>query len=495
MLFVRDWAHGRVHPRRTVLDGAILVWVVANLVSSVTSIDPLKSLRDLRSVGHWSVYYLLVFAVARGAGRSLENLWLAAGAACAAQALLQFSLGFDLRGRDHSLPTGFFNGHLELGHYMVMLLGLAIPRWSESPADSRERALLIAAILAFGGALVVSTGRGPWLAFVVVALVWAWVARSWRSLAVLAVVAALQLVVLLREPQALESFYRSYVTFETEGSPVAEDRVASNVWRLTMWREGLRFFTFRPVLGTGVETTGELSRDFRTPFRDFGVAHLHSNYFEILMTRGFAGLAAFLLLLAAAARVLSRALAASEGGSRAAPFGALAALLAHAVHGFTHFSFGSSPIQIGFYVALGLGIGAAERRLGSARVAELAVTRFRLAAGVTTVALAFAVEPWLREHPAVTAILASAAIADALFLWRSGRGSVVSASLAAAFGYVVLSSWFLLAPLPAGEDLALGVMLAAAGPYAVGHFAMRSASGLAARLGERHTVESQAAGR
>src|SRR5262245_52600500 len=59
VLFLRDWAAGRRRPRATALDGLILAWVVAEALSGVTSIDPLRSFRDLRSIGHWSAYALL----------------------------------------------------------------------------------------------------------------------------------------------------------------------------------------------------------------------------------------------------------------------------------------------------------------------------------------------------------------------------------------------------------------------------------------------------
>jgi hypothetical protein len=285
------------------------------------------------------------------------------------------------------------------------------------------------------------------------------------------------------------------VTFETEGSPVAEERVASNLWRLTMWREGLRLFTFRPVTGTGIETTGELSQDFHTPFRQFGVAHLHSNYFEILMTRGFVGLAAFFLLLLTAAWILDGALRDPAGGERASPFAALAAVLAHVVHGVTHFSFGSSPIQVGFYVALGLGVGAVERRRGSAPGRELTVSPGALAWGMATIAIVAAIEPWLREERWLVAMLGVGAVVDFAACWMSGRRNLVSLSLAAAFGFVVLSAALLLWPLAAGEDLALRVMLAAAGPFALSHLSLRLATSAVRPLRGRVTVESEPRGR
>ena len=511
-IFLRDWARRRRRPRATPLDGAILVWVLAEVLSGVTSVDPLRSFRDLRNIGHWSTYYFLVWGIAAGANlRRLENLWLFAGGVCAAQALLQSSIGFDLQGDEPVIPTGFFNGHLELGHYMVMLLGLAIPRWRESQ-DRTEGLLLLLAIIAFGGALVVSGGRGPWLAFVVVASSWAILQRSWRALSMLGLVAALQLTFFLRQPEGLESFYRSYLTFEPEPAAVAEDRVASNLWRLTMWREGMRLFALRPLTGTGVETTGELSQDFHTPFREFGVAHLHSNYFEILMTCGFLGLAAFLLFLMGALWVLGGALREPGGGSRAAPrpstnpaaFAALAAVLTQIVHGFTHFTFGSAPIQVGFYVALGLGVGAVERRRDEAPARELRTGALELAWAAVTIALLIAIEPWLSEQRLFSLLLATGAAVDLAAArlrnrrWMGGGSDLVPLALAGAFAFVVLASALLLWPLPTGDALALRTIVAAAGPFGLAYASTRLAMfWLIRRSGSpiSATVESRAAGR
>ena len=98
------------------------------------------------------------------------------------------------------------------------------------------------------------------------------------------------------------------------------------------------------------------------------------------MTRGFFGLAAFFFLLITSAKVVGRTFAksAADGGG-AARFAAFAAIVAHVVHGLTHFTVGSSWIQIGFYVALGLGIGTilrqaeARRREPAFRVDPVAV--------------------------------------------------------------------------------------------------------------------------
>lgn len=483
VLFARDWVGGRRRPLATPLDGVILAWILTELLSGVTSIDPLRSFRDLRNLGHWLVYYLIVWGLSGGASlRRLQNVWLAAGVVSATQALAQAGLGFDLLGRGGGRATGFFGGHLELGHYMVVLIGLATARRAEA-ASKRERHILLAVIAILGAALVVSNGRGPWLAFVAMSVAWAVVQRRARALSALALVAALQFAVLSHRPAGLEAFYRSYVTFEVEGpSPVPGAQVASNVWRLTMWREGLRLYSLRPLTGTGVETTGELSRDFHTPFQGFGVAHLHSNYFELLMTRGFFGLAAFFLLLFVSTRVFVSALSAQASGeARAALFAALAAAVAHLIHGLTQFTIGSSWIQVGFYVAIGLGVGALGQKredAAAAATAGLRVTAAGSAWAIVTVAVGLLVAPVFLRHPAVVETLAVLALLD--FSARSALGwrEPIGSALAAAFVFIVVAAFVLLVLVPGQEETGIHVIAAGSAPFAISYISLWLATAL-----------------
>lgn len=466
VLFVRDWLAGRLRPRATPLDTAVLAWVGANLLSAVTSIDPLGSFRDLRSIGHWGTYYFVAWAVAYGAPlRLLQNVWLAAGGLTAAVAFVQGALHADPLGRDIEVPTGFFGGHLELGHYMVVLFALALARWNDA-RETHERQLAFTAMLAFGGALVISGGRGPWLALLAVIACWgAIVRRGARFILVLALLLAIQSTFLVLRGEGPGAFYRSYWMIEkNEPTPVADSQIASNAWRVAMWREGLRFFALRPVTGTGVETTRSLSQDFRTPFPDLAVAHLHSNYFEILMTRGFLGLASFFLLLFVALQRLAEPFGRADSGSaRAALFVGLAAVVTHLVHGLTHFTVGSSWIQIGFYIGLGLGVG----QLLRLDDAEGTLDPTIVAAGLVTIASTIVVTPWLAGHPSLAAALALVALVDCGARFATGRSDALDAALVAAIGFVAVSSFSLLVLTPQTQALGVRVLTAAAAPFAL----------------------------
>jgi O-antigen ligase len=479
VLFVRDWLAGRRRPQSTPLDGAILAWVAANLLSALTSIDPLRSFRDLRSIGHWGAYYFVAWAVASGTSlRLLQNVWLAAGGLTAFAAFVQGVVHVDPLGRARDVPTGFFGGHLELGHYMVVLFGLAMARWNDA-GDRHERRLMLLGMVAFAAALVISQGRGPWLAFLAVVACGGAVVKRGRVVAVLGLVVAIQFAFLMRQELGPTAFYRSYLTIEKEEeSPVAGPQIASNAWRVAMWRDGLRFFALRPVTGTGVETTRSLSHDFRTPFPDLAVAHLHSNYFEILMTRGFVGLTSFFLLLIVASRRIAEGLGRVEPGeSRAALFVALAAVVAHLVHGLTHFTVGSSWIQLGFYVGLGLGVGELLRREKGVRQPlceapaeqKLSDPFFPIfpAWTITIIALTIVAAPWLASRPVLATVLGLAAMIDCGARWAAGRRNAVDLALVAALGFIVFSSFVLLIWAPETRPLGVRVLVAAGAPFAI----------------------------
>ncbi len=475
VLFARDWAAGRRRPVPTPLDAPILAWALVSVLAGVTSIEPLRSFRDLRNLFHWSAFYAVAWAAATSERPvRLQDVWLGAGLLCVAQALLQLAFDFDLQGRERSVPSGFFGGHLELGHFMVLLLALAVPRLAAS-RDGKQRGVLLATVLAFGAALVTSGGRGPWLAFAVLVIVWTVIERRFVALFVLVLAIFFQIAFLAGREHGLESFYRSYVTLEAGTPDVANSKVASNRWRISMWREGLQRFSLRPVTGTGVETTGDLSQDFRTPFPDLAVAHLHSNYFEILMTRGFFGLAAFAWLMLAATRwLLDEIRRQPPGPARAAVFVGLGAVVAHLVHGLTQFTFGASWIQMGFFVALGLAAGETLRRRAE-RAEEPAreITTPALTWAIATVAACVVAAPWLLRHRGLATIVAVLAALDIGSRLATASADTVDAALGATFAFVIASSVVLLLAWPGFEHTAVEAMLGASAPFAVGVASLR----------------------
>jgi hypothetical protein len=183
-----------------------------------------------------------------------------------------------------------------------------------------------------------------------------------------------------------------------------------------------------------------------------------------------------LWLLIAAARRLAGALATARGGpTRAALFAGLAAVVAHLVHGFTHFTVGSSWIQIGFYIGLGLGVGELMRARASSAMSfdSNGAVRAAFVAASTIVAA-----PVLSEHPALAGCSALAALLDCGARFAVGRHDDLDLALAASMAFVAVSTFVLLVLAPQTNALGVRVLVAAAAPFALVQ-AMRRAFDLA----------------
>jgi hypothetical protein len=168
-LFLIDWRRGRIRPRATPLDAALLLWAVSQGLSTLTSLDPVESVRDLRSLAYWGILYLAAWGVAAGARlERLQGLWLAAGAMAAVQGVAEATIGFDLLREPRENAAGFFTGHLPFGHYQVMLFALAFALLRESRGRREQIARGLLVVL-YAAAVVASKGRGPWLALATVA--------------------------------------------------------------------------------------------------------------------------------------------------------------------------------------------------------------------------------------------------------------------------------------------------------------------------------------
>src|SRR5205807_9926528 len=159
------------------------------------------------------------------------------------------------------------------------------------------------------------------------------------------------------------------------------------------------------------------------------------------------------------------------------------AIVGHLVHGFTHFTVGSSWIQIGFYVALGLGIGQRLTSIGARSSGEWHVEAGTIAWGLGTLGVAFITVPWIAAHPLVATLLSTAAAVDVGARWAIGGATALDGALAAAFAFIVVSTFVLLVPIPEARDLAARVLVSGAGPFAVAHFGQRLA--LVLRRGQR----------
>ena len=261
---------------------ALAVYAVLLVVSTVSSLDPGRSLRGLSELFNLAALPLALVLV-RGEARVrtvVDGISLLGGA-LALLGLGQFVLGYnDLSHR----ITGPFS------HYMTF------------------SGVLLLADLVLIGRVAVARDRGwarAWrwasLALVNAALLATYTRNAWVGLAV-----ALTLLLLVRKPKLLLLYPVAAAIFWLLAPAPVLDRALSiadvddpsNQDRLSMARAGLAMIEDRPLTGLGPEMVEVLYPSYRvsSAVRDH-VPHLHDSFLQIAAERGLPALAAYLVIV------------------------------------------------------------------------------------------------------------------------------------------------------------------------------------------------------
>ncbi|HLK10441.1 MAG TPA: O-antigen ligase family protein [Candidatus Binatia bacterium] len=346
-------ARGTAVVGRTPLDGVLAIFYATLALSTVASGHPLEATGWLRL---WVV--LTFFVVAwwvrdRRHAVRLAGIVALAGAVAAGYGVLQHFTGIDWYRALLRRPlrvaartpeatgfavVGFFRNYLTFAHVMVfpfawtaaMALG---GRW---PAAAAAGLVLLA--------ILFSTARGAWLAALTVVAALAAAVRGRRAAALLAGLALLATAVLLASPD---------LRGEVQGM---FGLGGANAPRVAIYRANLDIVHAHPVLGLGFGRYATAAAPYYRlhPTADRR-SHAHSNYLQLAAEAGLAGLAAFVLLLAAGLRLGWRALAgAADPATRAAAAGAWAGVAGFVVGGLTQYTFGDNEVAVAFWFALGL---------------------------------------------------------------------------------------------------------------------------------------------
>lgn len=346
--------------RRTDLDSAVGLLVLASAASVWTSLTPWASLKEARSLGLIVVYYLFAWYTEEDKKRRLPTGCLAASASlAAAYGILQSYTGWDFLG--HFDPatgkaSGFFSLHLTFGEYLLMTacvaLGAAI--WGKTGA-SRDwgRASWLGAALLMAFAVIRTGAKGPFVGLVA-GIVVLLALKGRRFLLPGAAVLAVLIVFLL----AVASGSPLRTAWELFGvnASVAAGPAASNTQRLFMWWAGWRMSAAHLMTGVGLHGVDTAYPAFRHPLAvEPNQWHLHNNFVQIGVETGLLGLAAFLWLFVRAFQsAWTRFRAAPSGSDQGLAAGVLAALTGFLASGLTEYNWADSEVLLCLYMLLGL---------------------------------------------------------------------------------------------------------------------------------------------
>lgn len=268
------------------------------------------------------------------------------------------------KGRDER-ASGFFGHYTTYGEALQLVASLALGLLvALRRKASWPGALLVVALAAMCGALLLTVTRASWAGFALSAFVVALAGASRRALLVTAAVAL---------PLALAGLF---VLQQKRRVGFFDAKDGSTTWRLIVWREGLDILTREPrhlLVGVGMDSLKRYRVEWgmfdrgRQPW-----GHLHSTPLQIAFERGLPALLVWLTLLYVYGRMLWRLSRARAAGGdwvvRGLALGSLGGLVGFCASGLVHYNLGDSEVVMIFYLVMGLSLAA--ERLSRALPAE-----------------------------------------------------------------------------------------------------------------------------
>lgn len=359
----------------------LLVFLAAIFLSFLQASDLTLSFKELIKWLELLAVYVLAANVLRGRDQIRVLVVVLVGMACAeaAYGLVQFVTrhgppSFLIRGR-FLRAYGTFDQPNPFAGYLNLTLPLAVALFLASRGGQRffsggwlrrrepllwgaSSALLLAAVAA-------SLSRGAWIALAAAAfllVVWAnrapWRYVGWASFAAIMVawVGALGLLP-GRIAAVLQAF--SLANVDTDVHRLTPETFSA-AQRLAYWIAGWRMFSDHAWLGVGMGNYGINYETYAVPGWETQLTHAHDYYLNLAAETGLIGLAAFLVVVAAAAYQTWRAAFGSRDPFvRVVAMGALGMLVTLCVHNLFDDLFVHGTVNV---IALMLGSAAAVTR-------------------------------------------------------------------------------------------------------------------------------------
>lgn len=254
--------------------------------------------------------------------------------------------------------AGFFGHYVTYAESLQLILALTVGLFLSLPAKrTRAGLLLLIAIVATSGVLLLTVTRATWVAALI-------------SSAVILVLSSSRKVLLIAGALTLPLIAGGLIVLQQQRSVGFFDRKdQSTVWRETVWREGFNLLIKEPrhlLLGVGMDSIKAHKTEWG--LFDHGrlpPGHMHSNLLQLGLERGVPALLCWLLLLFVYARMLwrlARSKVIDDWIERGIVLGALGGLCGFFASGLVHYNWGDSEVVMIFYFIMGLTL-AIERRV------------------------------------------------------------------------------------------------------------------------------------
>ena len=333
--------------RATPLDYVFLAYLLAELLSSALSVNPMQSLLFSRRILLIGIVYFIASMITE------EKTLRRAVAVLLGTAVIVGILG-TIRSLATSSATGdrltIFQFYMTTSELMMIagLFLLAFLLHAGTPPKIRFAAL--AGLLPVLFSLYATVTRGAYLGFLAAGL----------------------LIILARNRRLLIPFIVLVILVIIIAPPFVEQRIQSivdlnhpeNQSRLMIWTAGLRIVADHPLVGVGDIDLGGLLREYADPEYPDLWGHMHNVPLQYLVTLGILGflVVAALFVLIAVNEWRAYRSTRNEWFLGSVSLGSLAVLLGLHVHGLTEWTFGDQEASVLFWTSVGFSLAAA--RLG-----------------------------------------------------------------------------------------------------------------------------------
>jgi O-antigen ligase len=341
----------------------VLLFILAGVVCSITSLNPGESFFELRDFG----FLFIIFFVSNHIRdekhlKKLLRLLIGITSLTALLGIVQGVMGMRRVVGPQAITQTF-------SEIIILVLALAWPI-TLNHAKGKERVLYLIGGIVLSAALIFTYTRGAWLGL----------------LAALAVILVLSIkrqavpprrdVLLNRQARMPILLIILYLAVFLIPSPVAQRtqsigdvQDSSNAIRLFMWKKSPEILRDFPLTGVGLIDLLPIYDQYIVPevpprLSHFRLGHFHNNFIQVMVQMGLLGLTAFLFLwykiILKEFRIFRRIHHSPFTIHYSVLVGSLAAIAAFLVSGLFEYNFGDSEVVMLMYFMIGIAF-AAER--------------------------------------------------------------------------------------------------------------------------------------